>query len=80
MQLWSKLHKLYYIIYIILSGNSNGYLLHCSGFSWEASMKKRNVLGCATPCQRHNLKPVPETYIYHKNETGKTSEKQICPD
>jgi len=29
------------------------------------------------PYHEHRLKPIPETYIYHKNEKGKPSETDL---
>jgi len=37
MQLWGKLHKFYYIVYIIFEINSNGYMLQCGGNGWRES-------------------------------------------
>jgi len=38
--LWGKLHKNYYIIFIVSQNNSNGYVLHCGGNGWDESIEK----------------------------------------
>ena len=43
MWLWGKLHKNYYIIYIVLLNISNGYISHCGINWWVESIK---IEGC----------------------------------
>jgi len=39
--LWGKLHKNYFIIYLILRNNSNDYMPPCSIVEEDKSMEKR---------------------------------------
>jgi len=44
MKLWGKLHKNYYILYIVSWSNSNSYISHCSTNWWSCLIEKEGMV------------------------------------